>query len=166
VFFYEKGTVSELQEIIRNRRSQIPDATAQNLIDRLVKCDRLLAMVSIQDAAAAGTNPRRISENLQEVRRGDQDAAAGRPTQAIQHYWNAWSHGVQIHVCARPDPRGGNMHLQFLGDAAQVYVIQASTNLVDWVTVGTATPDAQGDVNFTDPDAGNYPARFYRVVEQ
>jgi hypothetical protein len=56
----------------------------------------LLAVVSIQDAAAGGANPRRIDQAQKEVAHGDKDAAAGRPVQAIQHYWNAWSQAVNL----------------------------------------------------------------------
>jgi hypothetical protein len=49
----------------------------------------LLAVVSIQDAAAGGANPRRIAQAQKEVANGDKDASAGKPVQAIQHYWNA-----------------------------------------------------------------------------
>jgi hypothetical protein len=90
VFSSEKDAVKELLEIIRARKSKIPDATAQSLIDRIVKCDRLLAVVAIQDATAAGARPRRIDQAQRELVQGDQDAAAGRPAQAIEHYWHAW----------------------------------------------------------------------------
>ena len=96
VFFSEQDAVAELQDLINSRHSQIPDATAQNLINRLVKCDRLLALVSIEDAAAGGANPRRIAQAKKEVANGDKDASAGKPVQAIQHYWNAWSQAVNL----------------------------------------------------------------------
>jgi len=60
---------------------------------------------------------------------------------------------------------GGMAQLHFLGTAGQSYVIQASTNLLDWVTLSTCAADGLGNVTATDPDAHRYPARFYRVVE-
>ena len=90
VFVNEMVTVMELLEIIRCKKSGISDATAQDLIDRLVKCDRLLAVVSIQDAAKAGANSRKVADLVQIVAEGDRDAARGRPVQSIQDYWNAW----------------------------------------------------------------------------
>jgi hypothetical protein len=39
-------------------------------------------------------------------------------------------------------------------------IIQASTNLVDWVSIYTNTPP----FTFTDSNASNYPNRFYRAV--
>jgi hypothetical protein len=62
---------------------------------------------------------------------------------------------------------GGRMNVQLFGkDASRTYVIQASTNLVDWATVGSAIADGAGNVSFTDPDSDKHPARFYRAVEQ
>ncbi len=51
------------------------------------------------------------------------------------------------------------------GTAGQVYLIQASTNLVDWIdlTNGTLSGDT---LNFTDPDAALFDRRFYRAVKQ
>jgi hypothetical protein len=40
--------------------------------------------------------------------------------------------------------------------------IQASTNLMDWITLTTIT-NAGGTINFTDPDTTKYPMRFYRL---
>ncbi len=40
------------------------------------------------------------------------------------------------------------------------YAVQASTDLVDWITLGTNT----SPFLFVDTDATNYSARFYRAV--
>jgi hypothetical protein len=165
-FYNPKDAVQALKEIIKRKKSGIPDATAQNLLDRLVKADRLLAVVSIQDAANASANPGKIAKDLKEVTKGDQAAAAGKPAEAIQHYWHAWNQAVRLKLNVVPDAASGKMHLEFRGTGSQAYAIQASTNLVDWLTVGSCTADAAGKVEFTDPDAKKYPARFYRVVEQ
>lgn len=42
------------------------------------------------------------------------------------------------------------------------YVVQASTNLMDWVCI--ATNSTPGLLSFTDPDSLQHPSRFYRVV--
>ena len=42
------------------------------------------------------------------------------------------------------------------------YVVQASTNLLNWEPIFT-NDDAPGVLNFTDWDSTNYPARFYRT---
>ena len=166
VFIHEQDAVKELVEIIKHRMSQIPNATAQNLIERLVRADRLLAVVSIQDAARAGVNPKKLAEALEEMAKGDQAAAKGSPDQAIQHYRNAWEHAVHLKINGVIDPASKRMQLEFLGAGNQVYVIEVSSNLVDWVKVGICAADAEGKVTYTDPDTSKHPARFYRVVGQ
>ena len=58
--------------------------------------------------------------------------------------------------------------LQFSADDTRAYVIEASTNLVDWNTLGLALEDEQqgGDYYFEDDQPGELPARYYRVVTQ
>jgi hypothetical protein len=58
------------------------------------------------------------------------------------------------------------MRLEILGAPNRTYAIQASTNLKNWVTIGLCTTDAMGNAEFTDPSAGEYPARLYRVMAQ
>jgi Bacterial Ig domain len=43
------------------------------------------------------------------------------------------------------------------------YVLEASTDLVHWTTVGSATAGANGLFEFVDSQAANYTARFYRT---
>ena len=44
-----------------------------------------------------------------------------------------------------------------------VYEIQASTNLIDWGSLGAFT-NATGQAQFSDPESAAFPYRFYRVV--
>lgn len=58
-------------------------------------------------------------------------------------------------------------HLEFSADPAHNYVVEASTDLVNWTTIGTATPDeTPGYFSFDDMDANQFTTRFYRVVTQ
>jgi hypothetical protein len=50
--------------------------------------------------------------------------------------------------------------LSVSGAAEQNYIIQASSNLLNWIPLYTSTPP----FTFTDPKASNYPSRFYRAV--
>ncbi len=43
------------------------------------------------------------------------------------------------------------------------HTVEASTNLVNWVEIGTIGPDEDSD-DFVDVEAGNYESRFYRFV--
>jgi hypothetical protein len=54
----------------------------------------------------------------------------------------------------------GQFSFNVSGAANQQYVVQASTNLVDWVSVQTNT----APFTFVDPDAGQFSQRFYRTL--
>jgi hypothetical protein len=43
------------------------------------------------------------------------------------------------------------------------YRVQASSNLIDWVTISNVI-SAVSPVTITDPQAGNFARRFYRGV--
>jgi hypothetical protein len=55
--------------------------------------------------------------------------------------------------------------LNLTAKAGDIYELQASTNLVDWVMLTTLT-NSGAILNFVDPDAKNYPQRFYRLKLQ
>jgi hypothetical protein len=55
--------------------------------------------------------------------------------------------------------------LQLSATPNQNYVLQASTNLTQWVSVSTNTPSST-PFYLTDPDATNFSSRFYRVLQQ
>ncbi len=59
----------------------------------------------------------------------------------------------------------GIVHLFFAGTSGQTYVLQASTNLVNWVPVATNIAPS-GIFEMTDPDAAHFQSRFYRTMEQ
>ena len=56
----------------------------------------------------------------------------------------------------------GGCNLQLSGPWGYVCVIEASTNLVDWIPIST-NATLSGSVTFTDPAAINLPSRFYRA---
>jgi hypothetical protein len=58
------------------------------------------------------------------------------------------------------------MLLSCSGTPAEVYTIQAATNLAsgNWTTLGITTADATGFCSYIDTDSTNYPCRFYRVT--
>ena len=53
---------------------------------------------------------------------------------------------------------------QIAGAAGKTYLLQASTNLVDWTVIATNVAPA-GVFEITDASATNYPYRFYRAVK-
>ena len=62
----------------------------------------------------------------------------------------------------------GMSRLEFSADDARTYVVEASTNLVDWESLGAALEDEQqsGDFSFEDDQFEELPVRYYRVVTQ
>jgi arylsulfate sulfotransferase len=62
---------------------------------------------------------------------------------------------------------GGTAILEFSADPTHTYVVQASTDLINWATIGPAVQEeGAGDYEFYDFSAGQFTARFYRVVTQ
>jgi hypothetical protein len=62
----------------------------------------------------------------------------------------------------------GVSRLEFSADDTRTYVIEASTNLVDWEAIGVALEDEQerGNFSFEDDQFDELPTRYYRVVTQ
>jgi hypothetical protein len=56
-------------------------------------------------------------------------------------------------------------NLNLTGESGQPFLIQSSTNLVDWFKLSSGLL-IDNAFNFTDFDAPNYPQRFYRVLAQ
>jgi len=161
----EKLAANVLRVIMDSKNCPVDPAVLQELINRILKSDRLLAIISIQEAAAAGLNAKKIAEDLAMVAKGDEEAAAGRYANAIEHYRNAWRHTIQLHLKVRL-AADGSAHLQFVANNSKSFLIERSKDMVNWVPLGTCTPDAEGNVEFIDSNGGNQPLRFYRAVEQ
>jgi hypothetical protein len=161
----EKLAAKTLGDIMDAKGCPVDAALLRGLIDRIVRCDRLLAIISIQEAATAGLNPKKVREDLKMVVKGDEEADRGHYANAIEHYRNAWRHALQLrlHVSLNSD---GSIRVRFVGNSGKPYRIEVSTDMVNWAPVGTCTADDEGDVEFTDANAGDQPLRFYRAVEQ
>ena len=71
---------------------------------------------------------------------------------------------IPITVVATEILPSGHRLVTFIGVPSTTYEIQASTDLVAWVPVGTSTSDFRGRYDFEDFESETYPARFYRAV--
>jgi len=58
----------------------------------------------------------------------------------------------------------GRVRLAFPASHGSAYLVEASTNLVDWKEIGVAVEGEPGEFEFEDPEASDAPVRFYRVV--
>ncbi len=59
----------------------------------------------------------------------------------------------------------GFFQMQFIGAPGSNYVLQASTDMVNWAPLATS-PATANLLNFVDRSSSNYPSRFYRVLQQ
>jgi probable HAF family extracellular repeat protein len=57
----------------------------------------------------------------------------------------------------------GTFRLRFTGAPDDKYIIEASTNMIDWVLLGSAT-NSSGKLEFTDTEAPRFILRFYRAA--
>jgi len=137
----------------------------QGLLNRIAKCDRLLAVINIQDAARAGLSPGKVAEASALVALGDGAAAVGRYAGAIAYYRDAWRQALTLQVGVAMN-RDGTARLQFVGSYGKSYRIETSTDMAHWLPLATCTADTEGNVEFTDPNSARQPLRFYRAVEQ
>jgi len=63
------------------------------------------------------------------------------------------------------NPTVGGFQIQFQGPASQSVRIQGATNLVSWQDISTIVLSNGSTVQYTDPQASNYPSfRFYRAI--
>ena len=95
----------------------------------------------------------------------DDPALAETFTQAAQTIINAFAGlGKPPKIAHLKHGDRGDLHFQVTGDIGQVYLLQASTNLLDWVTVGVASDLGEGAFEFEEADATRFPSHYYRVV--
>jgi hypothetical protein len=59
----------------------------------------------------------------------------------------------------------GVFQLQFLAVPGSNYVLEASTNMINWMPLAT-NPATTNLMQFADPNSSNYLSRFYRFLQQ
>lgn len=72
---------------------------------------------------------------------------------------------VPIKFISTPAFSGGVLTVELSAVTNETYVLQASTNLVNWTSIATNTP-VSTPFYLSDPNASNFPTRFYRAVLQ
>jgi hypothetical protein len=163
VFNNSKAAAQELARLINQKHSSVDPDEVQNFIDRIVKSTRLLAVVSIQDAITAGAEAKRFSQANDEVATGDADIAAGQYEPGIAHYRDAWKLAMQLGFKLSAQLSAGQPLIRFEAAPGDSFVIETSTNLIDWTDLDTVTADGDGVVQFQDATGGNGDVRYYRA---
>lgn len=64
-------------------------------------------------------------------------------------------------ICAT----NGQFQFQLSGPVGTHYIVQASTNLINWIPIAVAVIPVSGVTNIVDPYATSYSRRFYRAVQ-
>ena len=97
----ERQTVNDLVKLLASKTNPIAPAILQDWINRITACDRLLAVVAINDAVAAKTSASIIAKARAELAAGDADIAStkgGKYNSGINHYGNAWDFATSL-IC-------------------------------------------------------------------
>jgi len=163
VFDNNRDATHKLCELTE-KQSTVPAKLSGDWIRRITAVNRLLSVVAIQDATAVGAARKKMEEANEELAKGDSDEANPKCGDGIEHYKNAWKLATRTKLSASAVVRAGRLQLGIQGAAGESYLIQTSTNMVDWETLGTWRADSEGMILLADPANGNAPARFYRIA--
>lgn len=90
VFDRERDAVHKLMDLIKDKKSAIPDTTLQGMIDKLVHADRILAEEALADAIAAPGDPHKIAQAQNELTKAADALANADFDGAIEHYKKSW----------------------------------------------------------------------------
>jgi hypothetical protein len=110
--------------------------------------NKVRAQVAPLDAALAATFSQAAQEVV-EALNGSSANPSGR------------QHGRFTSVARQSN---GWVELQFAANPGPLYLLEASTNLVDWEMIGVAHDRGNGSFEFEDSNAARSPNRFYRIV--
>lgn len=124
--------------------------------------------------AAGATNlsfylqPLELGNGTHSVRAVVQDATSLVRNDPARLLWatNTWSVTIslnQLQLVAPQPLSGGRFRLTITGTAPEGFVIQASTNLTDWVRLATNSLSG-GSCDYTNTGLGGTPFRYYRTV--
>ena len=93
---------------------------------------------------------------------------------AIDTHGNVRTCAEQVIVNGLPEPPqrvtrivnngDGTFTVSFSGTPNSYFVVQASANLLDWQPIHTNTAGEDGTWTYTDQEAPNFPARYYRSM--
>ena len=163
VFNNHKAAVQELERLLQQKHSNADDVVLQDLINHIVKSDRLLAVIAIQDAVAAGADAKKLAQAMGEVAKGDADVADAQYEAGIAQYRDAWKDAVQQSLKLAVHLAAGQPVLEFEAAPGDTFTIEISTNLTDWTELDSVSAGPDGTVRFQDANSAGVDMRFYRA---
>ena len=72
--------------------------------------------------------------------------------------------GGRVKLNLGADNVNQKLHLNFAGNTGQIYIIEASSDMLNWETIGVANDNGDGTFQFDDAPSMQTPQRFYRVI--
>jgi outer membrane protein assembly factor BamB len=135
----DRPLISSLQSACASfERSQMRAGTAQLAAFQ----HKVRAQIAPVDQGLAGTLVQAVQQIIDAV-----SGAAGRPR-----------------ILSAGKDADRHFRIRFAADAGPTYFIQSSTNLIRWVTVGTAIRTTDGSFEFEDSAVAHLPFLYYRIV--
>ena len=98
-------------------------------------------------------------------------AAAGPVIRTADSEYNqtASIHAGALEIFIEPEPlilpSRESVRLHITGEPDMTWLIQATTNLTDWVDLGMVSPTVE-EMEFCDPASTLQPRRFYRILQR
>src|SRR5262249_44248849 len=94
-FNIDQDIVKDLMNLIKDKKSAIPDSVLQSFINRLLASDQMLAQTAINDATAAGGDNKKLSKAAGEMSDAVNFIAAGKFDNAVNEFGDAWKLALQ-----------------------------------------------------------------------
>ncbi|HSU57555.1 MAG TPA: LamG-like jellyroll fold domain-containing protein, partial [Candidatus Dormibacteraeota bacterium] len=142
VFNKDKAAVQELAHLLKQKQSSVDSTVLLTAINRILKSDRLLAAVAIADALAGGADASSLARATDELAQGDFDVGDGQFESGISHYRNAWKNAMQQTLKLSIRLAGNQTLLEVNASPGDTFIIETSTNLLDWTELDTVPADS------------------------
>jgi hypothetical protein len=105
VFRESQKTIEILCRLLNTTSANLPDATLNSFIERVVKASRLLALIAVEDAIEAGIPKSRLQQAQRFLARGDASSQINPCGKGLEDYGNAWKTLNRANI---PAASGGN----------------------------------------------------------
>jgi len=74
------------------------------------------------------------------------------------------SEGPQLQIDNLNHQSDGRLRMRFSTPSGKIYIVAASTNMLDWELIGVAVDQGDGTFEFEDRSSTRFPTRFYRII--